>query len=419
MVILVKALKYTFCGLYAILCLVATALLILLYYYSNSIDNSYKITKDGGFSIETRLPVTAEYQGAKVEKSNEINEVGKTFTVDVKLLGVIPIKSTTLEVVEETYVAVLGSPFGIKIFTDGVLVIDMEYVETISGNENPAVDAGIKTGDYIISIDGNEVFTNEDVAEYVEDSNGNSMIFTLKREDVLKNVTLVPALSKTDGTYKAGLWVKDSTAGLGTLTFYSPYNDLLCGLGHAMYESNTGSVINFRRGELVGANIKSVVKGTSGIPGELKGSLTYNTLGKLYENCLCGVYGSATCIIDTQNLTQIAFKQEVEDGPATIICTVDSEGPKAYSCEIHLGTFAVNDTVQNMTVTVTDPKLLETTGGIVQGMSGSPIIQNGKLVGALTHVLIDNPQKGYGIFAENMLETAQSVAESNKLKDAS
>lgn len=368
MVIQVKALKYTFCILYFILCIVVSALCIVLYYYSNSIDNNYKITKGSGFNIEARLPVTTEYQGAKVGESEAINEVGKTLTVDVKLLGIIPIKSTTLEVVEETYVAVLGSPFGIKIFTDGVLVTDMESVETSNGNKNPAVDAGIKTGDYIISVDGNEVFTNEDVAEYVEKSDGKPMDFVIKREETFKKITLVPALSKTEGTYKAGLWVKDSTAGLGTLTFYSPYNDILCGLGHAMYESNTGSVISFRRGELVGAQIKSVVKGTSGVPGELKGSLTYNSLGRLYENCLNGVYGSATCIIDTKNLTQIAFKQEITDGPATIICTVDSEGPKAYSCEIRLGNVAVNDTVQNMTVTVTDPKLLETTGGIVQGM---------------------------------------------------
>ncbi len=413
-----KALKYTFCGIYIILCLLVTALCVLLYYYSNSIDNNYKITKGNGFNIETRLPVTTEYQGVRVGESNEINVVGSTLKVDVKLLGVIPIKTTTLEVVEETYVAVLGSPFGIKIFTDGVLVIDMESVETTRGNENPAVDAGIKTGDYIISIDGNKVYTNEDVAQYVEDSNGAELNFTIKRDGIFKTVILTPAFSNADGRYKAGLWVKDSTAGLGTLTFYSPYNDMLCGLGHAMYESNTGTVLNFRRGELVGAQIKSVVRGTSGIPGELKGTLTYNSLGSLYENCLSGVYGSATCIIDTENLTQIAHKQEIIDGPATIICTVDGDGPKSFSCEINIGNFSVNDTIQNMTVTITDPKLLDITGGIVQGMSGSPILQNGKLVGALTHVLIDNPTKGYGIFAENMLETAQSVAE-EQLKEAS
>lgn len=412
-----KALKYTFCIFYILLCMFVTALFVVLFYYGNSIDNNYKITKGSNFNIETRFPVTAEYNGVKIEDSEEINVVGTTLTVDVKLLGVIPIKSATLEVVEESYVAVLGSPFGIKLFTDGVLVIDMESVKTAQGNKNPAVEAGIKTGDYIISIDGEEVFTNEDVAELVEKSNGNTVSVTVRRDGALKSIILLPALSNDDGAYKAGLWVKDSTAGLGTLTFYSPYNDMLCGLGHAMYESNTGTVLAFRRGELVGAKIKSVVKGTSGIPGELKGSLTYDTLGRLYENCLQGVYGPATCIVDTQNLTQIAHKQEVVDGPATIICTLDEEGPKAYSCEISVGSYSVNDTVQNMMITVTDPKLLDITGGIVQGMSGSPIIQNGKLVGALTHVLIDDCTSGYGIFAENMLETAQSVA-NRQVKEA-
>ena len=282
----------------------------------------------------------------------------------------------------------------------------------------PAVDAGIKIGDYIVSIDSNEVLTNEDVAEFINNSQGKTLDLKIKRDGRIKNVKLTPVLSSEDGTYKAGLWVKDSTAGLGTLTFYSPYNDMICGLGHAMYESNTGTVIDFRKGELVGANIKSVVKGTSGIAGELKGTLTYNTLGRLYENCINGVYGPATCIIDSTNLTEIAHKQDITDGAATIICTVDNEGPKSYSCEINLGNIAVNDTIQNMTVTITDPKLLSITGGIVQGMSGSPIIQNGKLVGVLTHVLIDNPKKGYGIFAESMLETAQSIAEQN-LKEAS
>ena len=413
-----KTLKYTFCGLYIILCIVITGLCLLLYYYGNSIDNNYKITKGSSFKIETLLPVTTEYKGAKVDDSNEINIVGSTMKVNLKLLGVIPIKSTTLEVVEESYVAVLGTPFGIKIFTDGVLVIDMEYIKTSVGNKNPAVDAGIKIGDYIVSIDSNEVLTNEDVAEFINNSQGKTLDLKIKRDGRIKNVKLTPVLSSEDGTYKAGLWVKDSTAGLGTLTFYSPYNDMICGLGHAMYESNTGTVIDFRKGELVGANIKSVVKGTSGIAGELKGTLTYNTLGRLYENCINGVYGPATCIIDSTNLTEIAHKQDITDGAATIICTVDNEGPKSYSCEINLGNIAVNDTIQNMTVTITDPKLLSITGGIVQGMSGSPIIQNGKLVGVLTHVLIDNPKKGYGIFAESMLETAQSIAEQN-LKEAS
>ena len=172
------------------------------------------------------------------------------------------------------------------------------------------------------------------------------------------------------------------------------------------------------RGELVGAQIISVVKGTKGVPGELKGKLNYTSIGNLDSNNTDGVYGRATCKVNCDNLTQIAHKQEVKDGGATIITTVDSSGPRSFSCEIKVGNYGVNDTVQDMTVTITDKELLSLTGGIVQGMSGSPIIQNGKLIGSLTHVLIDDPTKGYAIFAENMLETAQSVSE-QQLKEAS
>ena len=413
-----KIFKRLFVSFYILLCVFVFALSGIIFYYSSSIDSSYKITKGSDFVIETLIPVTAEYKGALVSNCEEISTVGNTLKVDVKLLGIIPIKSTTLEVVEESYVAVLGSPFGIKMYTDGVLVVDIATIRTATGNKNPAGNAGIKTGDYIISINGEEVTKNEDIADIVMNSNGQTMPVVIRRKDKNMVVQLTPALCVEENCYKAGLWVKDSTAGIGTLTFYSPYNDIICGLGHGVYDSETQTVIDFRRGELVGAQIVSIVKGVSGVPGELKGKLNYSSIGKLCGNYKNGVYGTAACIVDTSNLTQVAHKQEVKDGAATIICTLDDNGPQTFTCQIKVGTVGVNDTIQDITVTVTDPNLLKLTGGIVQGMSGSPIIQNGKLVGALTHVLIDNPQKGYGIFAENMLETAELVSQQN-FKEAS
>jgi stage IV sporulation protein B len=404
---------------YALLCVTALTVGAMAGYYGHSIDNNYKVTKGTGFNIDTLIPVTAEYNGCEVSQCNEINSVGKTIEVDVKLLGIIPVKKTNVEIVEETYVAVLGSPFGIKMYTDGVLVVDTQSIETAEGNKNPAEEAGIKKGDYIISVDGQTVTTNEDIAEIVNGCDGKNLTVRFKRKEQYFTVTLCPALSKDDSIYRAGIWVKDSSAGIGTLTFYSPYNNMVCGLGHGVYDSETNTVINFRKGSLVGAEILSVVRGKKGVPGELKGKLTYSSIGTLYGNCINGVYGQAICNVDTTNLTQVAYKQEIKDGNATVICTVDGEGPMGYSCQIKLGTINVNDTQQDMMVIITDKNLIEKTGGIVQGMSGSPIIQNGKLVGAVTHVLIDDPTKGYAIFAENMLETAQSVSESNKLKDAS
>lgn len=414
-----KALKYGFVIFYVFLCIGCGVLLFTIYYYDASIQDEYKISKGMGLNIETRIPVTAEYNGALMNECEEISTVGNKLKVDVKLFGVIPIKSTTVEVVEESYVAVLGSPFGVKIFTDGVLVVDIDYISTASGKVCPAKNAGIKKGDYISKINGESVTTNEDIADAVKKSKGEKISVDFRRDGNEMTALLVPALDKDENVYKAGLWVKDSTAGLGTLTFYSPYNDIVCGLGHGVYESKTDTIIDFRKGELVGAQIVSVIKGTSGIPGELQGTLNYSVIGPLKGNFENGVYATASCFIDTSNLTQVAHKQDVKSGAATIICTVDGKTPQAYSCQIKVDSVEVNDTVQDMYVTITDKELIKLTGGIVQGMSGSPIIQNGKLVGVLTHVLIDNPKKGYGIFAENMLETAQSIAEGNKLKEAS
>ena len=388
-------------------------------YYSNSIADAYKITKGTEFGIDTLVPVTAEYNGVKFSSCEEINTVGKEIKVDVKLFGIIPVKSTTVEIVEESYVAVLGTPFGVKMYTDGVLVVDIQEIKSSGKTVNPAKEAGIKKGDYIISVDGKKVSTNEDLAEVFSKSQGKKLKTEIRREGKSKNFYITPVLSDEDGTYKAGIWVKDSTAGIGTLTFYCPNNNIICGLGHGIYDNETREIISFCSGEMVGAHIYSTVKGAKGVAGELKGRLTYTAIGELAGNFTNGVYGQARCNVNTDNLTQVAHKQEIKDGPATIITTVDEGEAMAYSCEIKVGSMHVNDTVQDLTVVITDENLLEKTGGIVQGMSGSPILQNGKLIGAVTHVLVDDPTKGYGIFAETMLETAQSLAESNKLKDAS
>ena len=178
-------------------------------------------------------------------------------------------------------------------------------------------------------------------------------------------------------------------------------------------------MLNLNSGQIESAEILSVEKGAIGSPGQQNGKFTNKTIGDICLNCTGGVYSVPTAKVDTSNLTEIALKQEVEDGEAQILCTVEGETPKLYSCEIKKRSSNYMSGTQNIIVTVTDKELIAATGGIVQGMSGSPILQNGKLIGAVTHVLVDDPTKGYAIFAENMLETAQSVAESNKLKDAS
>ena len=401
---------------------IALALSIAIFstviYLDKYVDSNYKINSGDSFAIDTFVPVTAEYNGAKITQNVTRNSIGENFSVDLKVFGVIPFSTVNVEVVDELYVAVLGNPFGMKIYTNGVLVIDISSVPTQTGNKNPAEEAGIKIGDYITAVDGKTVYTNEDLAEIIRNSKGTEMVIDLVRDNKQKQIKVCAEKSKETGEYHIGVWVRDSSAGIGTLTFYSPVNDVVCGLGHGICDEDTGDLLSLNSGELVSAEILSVEKGNKGSPGELEGRFTYDTLADIELNCEIGVYGTLKDKISISNLTEVALKQEVKNGYAQILCTVKGEEPKLYSCEIEKRSSAFHSTTQNITVTITDEELIEATGGIVQGMSGSPIIQNGKLVGAVTHVLVDDPTKGYGIFAENMLETAQSVAEYN-IKEAS
>ena len=388
----------------------------LIYSASREVLPSYKINRGEILNIDSKIPVTAEFNGVKMSQSTA-NTVGESFDVDLKIFGVIPFSTVSVEVVDEMYVSVLGNPFGMKIYTDGVLVIETSEVESESGSVNPAKLSGIRVGDYIKSVNGTAVTCNEDLSGIVLASNGNTLDFEVVRQDTVIHCKVKPVMS-IEGMYRIGIWVRDSSAGIGTLTFYSPISNVVCGLGHGICDSDTDSLLKLESGELVAAQIVSVEKGSEGAPGELKGKFTYHTVADIALNCEKGVYGTLRGSIDTSNLTEIALKQEVEDGEAQILCTVEGETPKLYSCEIKKRSSNYMSGTQNIIVTVTDKELIAATGGIVQGMSGSPIIQNGKLIGAVTHVLVDDPTKGYAIFAENMLTTAQSVAD-EQLKDAS
>lgn len=383
---------------------------------SVSVEKSYKVNSGTDLNIDTFMPVTAVYNG-KERQINTDNSVGKSFAVDLKIFGLIPFSTVNVEVVDKMSVAVLGNPFGMKIYTDGVLVIESTDIPTESGTVNPALSAGIKTGDYIKTVDGQKITCNEELSQIVTESQGKTLQFEVVRNQKTFKCNLKPVIDTETGIYRIGIWVRDSSAGIGTLTFYSPVNDIVCGLGHGICDADTETLLNIDNGELVGANIVSVEKGSAGTPGALKGKFTYDSIADISLNCDMGVYGFAKEKISVSNLTEVALKQEVSDGEAQILCTVDGDTPKLYSCVIKKINSNGSKT-QNLSVTVTDRELIEITGGIVQGMSGSPILQNGKLVGALTHVLINDSLTGYGIYAENMLETAQKVSEQS-LKSAS
>ena len=387
-------------------------------YLDNNIADDFKIKKGATLELNSKLPVTAIYNGSELS-SEQTNVTHGQFDVNLKMFGVIPFAKASVQVVDEMYVAVLGNPFGMKLYTKGALVIDMADVETENGKQNPAKAAGIEKGDYILSVDGKKITCNEDLIELVENCVGKKLKVEVLKNNRKKVVSLCPVISKESGTYKIGLWVRDSSAGIGTLTFYSPTNNVICGLGHGVCDEDTGKILTLDSGEILSASIFAVEKGKSGAPGQLKGNITNETLGKIKLNCTGGVYSVLTGEISSYQLTEIALKEEVRNGKAQILCTIDGEQPKLFSCKVSVKKSNFGAKTQNMIVTVTDPELLEKTGGIVQGLSGSPLLQNGKLIGAVTHVLVDDPTKGYAIFAENMLETAQSVAEEQQLKDAS
>jgi stage IV sporulation protein B len=303
-----------------------------------------------------------------------------------------------------------GVPFGVKLYCEGVLVVGLADVKFDGKTRSPARDAGIKEKDIITEINGIKMTTVDDVVNAVSESSGEPIIVKLNRDGNELKVKVTPIKSDEDGKFKTGLWVRDSTAGIGTVTFIDPECGSFAGLGHGICDADTGELMPLNRGIVVNVVISSVVKGQAGYPGELKGYFSSGKIGTLLGNTECGVFGifaeypSGT----TSESLPIAYSNEIIEGEATILCTTDSNGIGSYKENISNIDHSGRD-IKNFVITVTDENLINKTGGIVQGMSGSPIIQNGKIIGAVTHVLINNPTKGYGIFIENMLANIPEI----------
>ncbi len=402
-------------SLAVVLLVLCVTLFSVIFYFSENLSENYKVPSGETLKINSYLPIKANYLDNTSVQGKVFNSVGKNYNVDLKLFGIIPVRKANVEVINEMYVSVLGFPFGMKIYTDGVLVIALSDVDAENGNISPARVSGLKEGDYIITLDGNKVYSNEDVGKIIEESSGRPLNLVINRDSKILNLTLTPKLSVSTKTYKAGIWVRDSSAGIGTLTFYYPKNNIVCGLGHGICDKDTGKLLTVNSGQLVGAEIISLRKGVSGEPGELTGRINLLQYGNISLNSNCGVYAESNRTFPEARQMPVALKQEIKNGDATILTTISGNTPREYSCSVKI---CDESGVQNLIVKITDEELISATGGILQGMSGSPIIQNGKLIGAVTHVLIDDASKGYGIFAETMLETAQSVSE-QQLKEAS
>lgn len=378
---------------------------------SSKIPDSVSIIEDQNLSFDTNFPISYQSKSKKFIQATK-TKVGKCHYQDqIKLFGCVPVKNICVDVVKETYVEPGGETFGVKLYTDGVLIVGMTDVDSANGGINPASDAGVEVGDVIIAIDSKPVFTNSEVGKIFSESEGEPITLSLKRNNVAFSTTVKAVKSTSTGEFKAGLWVRDSTAGIGTITFYNDKSHTFGGLGHGICDVDTGNIMPLMTADVVKADIHGIQKGVKGKPGELVGNLEDLNWGKLLCNAETGVIGELNSY-EVKEEIPVAMSQEIKKGPAEIISCIDGLGPKRYSVEIQSINYNDNLPTKNMVIKVTDKELLSKTGGIVQGMSGSPIIQNGKLVGALTHVFVNEPDRGYGIFAQNMINTAKVLDKS-------
>lgn len=379
-------------------------------YLNQDIPDRFYVYGNQRFCIYQHQQVSAE----EVENTKEVGveaNTSVTKAVDLKLLGVIPVKTTYLHQAKQRYAVPCGTPFGLKMLTAGVVVVGLTPIETETGSAYPAKNAGVEKGDVILSVDGHKVSSFAELSQRINETNGEKATFQLIRDGQEMSLSVVPVKSIADGAYKCGIWVRDSSAGIGTVTLYDPVTGDFGGLGHAVCDIDTGKPLPLSSGEVVPVTILDVAKGTAGTPGELRGTfLSHSVVGELYANNETGVYGKLKSKPVENEPIPVCLKQDVQPGPAQIYTTISGTKPKVYDIEIEKVNLNDHSPTKNMVLKITDPTLLEMTGGIVQGMSGSPIIQNGKLVGAVTHVFVNDPQRGYGIFAENMMENFDDLA---------
>ena len=354
-----------------------------------------KIEYKSVYSVENNSLYQVDYQN-----NSKVSPVEN----DIKLLGIIPVKTTSIIQSKPKKVSVSGESFGIKLYTDGVIIVGIRDVETDKGKCNPAKEAGLEKGDIIIEINGKKVYSADSVTDILNDNNGNDYKITIKRNGNYKEFLLKPAYSSSQGCYKVGLWVRDSTAGVGTITYYDKSNNTVSALGHPITDVDTNEIMPILDGEAVRATVTKIYKSKAGEAGSLCCEFTNDIIGTLKKNCQSGIYGKYTCTLKNTYEYEVASPNEIVRGPVQILCTIDSGKAKFYNAQISRISYRENKKGKNMVVKITDERLLEKTGGIVQGMSGSPIIQNGKLVGALTHVIVDSPEKGYAIFAQDMVD---------------
>ena len=374
---------------------VLLAALLWMGLYSFFLPETITVTKEEEMPSYPCVSFVSEEEGNQAE--------GIAF-VDARLFGLVSLKKIEVKNYEGLSLIPSGRTFGVRLFGEGVCIVGTAEVACDGKNLSPARLAGLAPKDLILSVNDSPVKTVTDLKTAVEHCAGQPLSIRYRRGSEERTATLTPLLDATDGKYKTGMWVKDSATGIGTVSFVNPETGEFGALGHGVCDSESGTPLPLERGVVTDAVVTDIVAGSPGKPGEVKGYLKTGKTGALLKNTDCGVFGVfAEC--PKEKAIPICPRSAVKTGKATLRTMLDGDKPIDY--EIEIVEVHGKSPNKSFTVKVTDPRLLAKTGGIVQGMSGSPIIQDGKLVGAVTHVMISDPTSGYGIFIENMLNAAQ------------
>lgn len=349
---------------------------------------------EGAVTIDLNQPVTM--------KAGDLEQ----YLMEVKLFGFLPFKQVDIQVIEDQELIPVGAPVGIYLKTEGILVIGVGEFIGQDGTSCSPSRYHLKSGDYIQELNGQTVSDKDEFIERIEQSGGQEVLLTVVRDGQIVDVKIQPVKDQ-NGVYRIGAWVRDNAQGVGTMTFLDGVGNFGA-LGHGINDVDTSTLMELDDGTLYQTEIVSIQKGRIGDPGEMVGMIVYSDdriLGDITINSEKGIFGicnNKAMELVTQEPLPIGLKQEIVEGPAKVLCTVDGN-TKYYDIQIN-GIHLDNDNVnRGLDIQVTDPELLDITGGIVQGMSGAPIVQNGKFIGAVTHVLVQDSTKGYGIFIENML----------------
>ena len=345
-----------------------------------------------------------------VETAKTSNNNYNVSNLEVNMFGSIPLKDVKVTVIDDIEVVPIGKIIGLKLYTNGVLVVGMSEIEDCNNNLiKPYQNTDIKEGDTILKINENEIQDIDVLKEVVNKSEGENLKLTILRDGSILTSNITP-VKTDDKEYKLGLWVKDAATGVGTMTYYEPNSKSFAVLGHGITDSDTNNLINIESGELVTSKVISIKKGEIENPGEIKGTiLNQQTIGRVSKNTQFGIYGTLDNLtslnIDTSKKMKVALRDEIRIGEAKIICSLDnSNKTKEYSIEIEKIYYDNDYNNKSMLIRVTDPELIDKTGGIIRGLSGAPIIQNGKFIGAVTNVLVSNPEIGYAIFGDLMVK---------------